>query len=147
MFNNPPEQKKEAQLKDDKKNKLMYLMDVFTLETSSAKLDPLVLSESVCALLGFDRQSTIDGQKWVKDLPTGTINWETDWDKMLAPLYKKEYKALSDEVKKLLTLQSEASIFSVIVHASVGKLTQKMYAILHNDKKLNQYKIQKLYWL
>lgn len=145
LFNNPPE--RNIQEKTDKKNKIFHLMDIFTLETSSYKLDPLVLSESVCALLGFDRQSTIDGKKWVKDLPTGTVNWDSDWDAFLAPMYKKEYKTLSEEAKKLLTLQSDSLIFSVIVHANIGKLTQKMYAILHNDKKLNQYKIQKLYWL
>lgn len=153
------ESAQEAQAEKVKK-KILYLMDVFTIESGESLdnpvlLDPLVLSESVSILLGFNRQSTKDGQKWVKDFPDSPYkgqgysnNWASgSWDKILAPLYKKEFKPIPDEIKKLFSNISQPTTFSVLVQANVGKITQKMYAIVHKDTTSNYFKIRKSYWL
>ncbi|MES1224699.1 MAG: hypothetical protein ABUT20_54910 [Bacteroidota bacterium] len=140
----PAVEEKQADSKE--KNKL-YLLDLFTLETTTGLVDPMVLSESFGNLFGLDRQSTIDGQKWVKELPAGAFNSQETWDKFFSPLYKKEFKALPADFASWIATKSDPQIFSLLVVATVGKVKQKMYAIVHKDSKSKQFIVRKLYWL
>ncbi len=126
--------------------KQVYLMDLFTLDSERMTLDPLFLSVSIQTLLGLRQHHMRDYEHVLKDWNEG-MPWEQAWDKVLAPLYGKEYTVLPEELKPLLSSQVEPSVFSVISYATVGEMTQKMYAIVQKDRLSNQYEVKKVYWI
>ncbi len=126
--------------------KQVYLTDLFTLETDKLTIDPLFFSNSMATLLKFKRQPLKNMAEFIKKLPD-QIDWQKEWDKILVPIYGKEYKAVPDQLKPLLSSQFEPTIFSVVSYATVGEVTQKMYAILQKDRTTNNYTIKKLYWI
>ena len=130
--------------KDDKKQ--IYLTDLFTIDSDKLTIDPLFFSQSMARVLGLKREPIKNINAFIKNLPE-QLEWQTAWDKVLAPVYGKEYRALPDTLKPLLNSQFEPIVFSVVSYATVGETTQKMYAIVHKDRTTTSYSIKKLYWL
>jgi hypothetical protein len=100
----------------------------------------------MATILRFKRQPVKNVTEFIKKL-SDQIDWQQEWDKILGPIYGKEYKAVPDQLKPLLSSQFEPTIFSVVSYATVGEVTQKMYAILQKDRTANHYIIKKLYWI
>ena len=79
---------------------------------------------------------------------------EKDWDAVLAPRYGKNFAAFDPAIQKVFAGAFEAKAFSVVSYCTVGKVTQKVYAVLEvtePDKELSPksviFKVTKLYWL
>jgi hypothetical protein len=150
LFYQPPTQKKQE---------TVYLTDIFTVWSSSEKIEPWLFSDSLNALLGLPRVEVDDIKKrkeqiqnWVKNFKVQT-NWQQDWTTMLLPIYGKELRTLPKHIDSMLSTNFAPRFFSVLVYAKVGEITQHVYAILERNKRLQDdvteydVAIKKLYWL
>lgn len=150
LFYQPPAQKKQETL---------YLTDIFTVWSSSDKLEPWLFSDSINGLLGLPRVEVDDIKQrkeqsaaWVKNFKEQT-NWQQDWKTILMPVYGKELRTLPKHIDSMLSAKFAPCYFSVLVHGKVGDVTQCVYAILERNKRLQgdtlayDVAIKKLYWL
>ncbi len=140
--------------------KALYLMDLFTVDAPSGKLNPWLLSNSVCFLLGFNAPGTSGGEKptamkdQVKFLQPVMIWNPAAWNKILAPVYGKSSPEINIVIGQKFSSQFEANAFSVISYGQVGDVTQKVCGILEKtttpqglSPKSMTFKLKKLYWL
>lgn len=143
----------------NKKQETFYLTDVFTVWSSSDKIEPWLFSDSINGLLGLPRVEVDDIKKrkeqvqtWVKNFKE-RANWQQDWKTLLMPIYGKELRTLPKHIDSMLSTNFAPRFFSVLVHGKVGEVTQRVYAILERNKQsqgnVTEYdvKIRKLYWL
>jgi hypothetical protein len=150
LFYQPPTQKKQDNL---------YLNDIFTVWSSSDKLEPWFFSDSINGLLGLPRVEVDDIKQrkeqsaaWVKNFKEQT-NWQQDWKAILQPVYGKELRTLPKHIDSMLSTKFAPSYFSVLVHGKVGDVTQCVFAILERNKRsqgdtvVYDVAIKKLYWL
>jgi hypothetical protein len=150
LFYQPPTQKKQDTL---------YLTDIFTVWSSSEKLEPWLFSDSMNGVLGLPRVEVDDIKQrkeqsaaWVKNFKAQT-NWQQDWKTILMPVYGKELRTLPKHIDSMLNTQFDPCFFSVLVHGKVGDVTQRVYAILERNKRSQgdtvayDVAIKKLYWL
>jgi len=150
LFYQPPTQKKQDTL---------YLTDIFTVWSSSEKLEPWLFSDSINGILGLPRVEVDDIKQrkeqsaaWVKNFKAQT-NWQQDWKSILMPVYGKELRTLPKHIDSMLNAQFDPCFFSVLVHGKVGDVTQRVYAILERNKRVQgdtvayDVAIKKLYWL
>lgn len=142
-----------------KKQDTIYLTDIFTVWSSSDKLEPWLFSDSMNGLLGLPRVEVDDIKKrkeqaenWVKNFKEKS-NWQQDWQTILMPMYGKELRTLPKNIDSMLSTTFAPKYFSVLVHGKVGDVTQIVYAILERNKQAQgdniEYEviIKKLYWL
>jgi hypothetical protein len=142
-----------------KKHDTIYLTDIFTVWSSSDKLEPWLFSDSMNALFGLPRVEVDDIKKrkeqvegWAKNFKTKS-NWSSDWQTILMPVYAKELRTLPKNIDSKLSTTFDPHFFSVLVHGKVGEVTQIVYAILERNKRTEgdavEYDvvIKKLYWL
>jgi hypothetical protein len=150
LFYQPPTQKKQDTL---------YLTDIFTVWSSSDKLEPWFFSDSINGLLGLPRVEVDDIKQrkeqsaaWVKNFKEQT-NWQQDWKTILQPVYGKELRTLPKHIDSMLSTKFSPCYFSVLVHGKVGDVTQCVFAILERNKRsqgdtvVYDVAIKKLYWL
>lgn len=138
-----------------KEQRPVYLMDIFTLWSDKKTLNPWLLSDSICAIVGLKRAEqgdTATHEKEVDQLLKSTKSVEGDikvtWEKVLQKLYGKELKAIPNDFSALFAQKFEARTFGVLSYGRVGSITQKMYAIIGREKDaLAPYTIKRLYWL
>jgi hypothetical protein len=127
----------------EKEKRGVYLMDIFTVESRSAMLEPWLLSDSCVALYGLMRAQSNDikkrkemMQKMIRELKKNEP-WATAWNRVLKPLYGKDFNHIPTLITALLTQQFEPSTFSVLSYGKVGTVTCYSYAILErvSEKK------------
>lgn len=156
LFYEPPVADKE---KKDKKQQQIYLTDIFTVWSSSGKIEPWLFSNSLAVLFGLPQAEAQDSKKraeqvgeWLKNFKQ-KANWQQDWKTILQPMYGKELRTLPKNIDSMLSDTFDPHFFSVRVHAKVGEVTQRAYAILERNKRSqdnnNEYDVvlKKLYWL
>lgn len=150
LFYDPSSQKsKEQQL---------YLLDIFTAY-GSAKLQPWLLSHSVQDILELKSSSKSENQKkqemiqsLIKKLKP-VINVSQEWNNLFQPLYGIEFKRLHKGLEAFFDGSFDPKIFSVVSYGVVGKVTQRIYAILEQvrhvtkDKTWYDVKVRKFYWI
>jgi hypothetical protein len=142
-----------------KKQDTIYLTDIFTVWSSSDKLEPWLFSDSMNAVFGLPRVEVDDIKKrkeqiegWAKNFKTKS-NWSSDWQTILMPVYAKELRTLPKNIDSKLNATFDPHFFSVLVHGKVGEVTQIVYAILERNKRAQgenvEYDvvIKKLYWI
>ena len=143
-----------------KKQDTIYLTDIFTVWSSSDKVEPWLFSDSINGLLGLPRVEVDDIKKrkeqiegWIKNFKEKS-NWQQDWQTILMPMYGKELRTLPKNIDSMMSATFDPKYFSVRVHARVGNITQMVYAILERNKSLHgdndiEYDviIKKLYWI
>jgi len=157
LFFAPPIMQKNTK---DKQQSSIYLTDIFTVWSSSGKIEPWLFSHSLKVLFGFDQSNESQDSKKRKELVDGwtkkfkkTVEWQKDWKTMLQPVYGKELRSLPKNIDSVLSETFDPHFFSVRVHAKVGQVTQQLYAILELTEKQQETSIQynvavkKLYWL
>jgi len=137
----------------------VYLTDIFTVWSGRFTLDPWLLSDSLCGLLGVKRavSGDIEGRKQAVDQIAkefkSTVQFPADWKKLFEPLYGTDFKSLSKGIEFILNTKFEPKIFSVLSYGSVGNVTLKMLAILQREKTTKDKRIaysvtiKKIYWL
>ena len=114
----------------------VYLMDLFTPVSRYAKLDPWVLSASAQKLLGLQPKK-IDKNKAAeigKDFQSAH-NWKNDWDKLIKPIYGKEFSALPKGFDLMFSIRFDPAAFSVVSYGIVDDVKQGVYTILTQKKQ------------
>jgi hypothetical protein len=139
------------------------LTDLFSLE-ESATINPLFLSESVMAALGFSKEKqkkeqSADAIKALKKeildlLHRQNIDWKTIWDKGVAPRVGKQYTDISQSVTELFSKRLEDTTFSLTVRGTYQDVQQSVYAIIgsvvekgEKDTSKRFFYIKRIYWL
>lgn len=133
----------------------VLLSDIFTIGTTESKINPLFLTPGMKKLFELNKgdQKPKEQDEALKKLVEGikdSIDWKTNWDKLLEPLYGKRYENLPKPFTQLLDTSSRASLISVVSYGKVGSVTQKVLALLDQNLEANDrvtYTIQKLYWI
>lgn len=137
----------------------VYLTDIFTTFSKKPVIQPLMLSDSLRALLGLKRADAAKPdieknkkqlEELFKDFNAGAPLQQL-WDKYLQPGYGKDFKSLPAGTSELLDAKFEPTVFSVLCYANVGTIRQELWAILTKRKPTDNnplpYAITKLYWL
>ena len=149
-----------AKLKDrlftplKKEHRGLYIMDLFTFRPQAGEsVNPWLLTASAKTLLGIQEKAGGSNEELVKKIKP-KMNWESDWDEVLAPRYAKNFAAFDPALQKVFAEAFEAKAFSMVSYCTVGSVTQRVYAVLEvaePDKDLSPksviFKVTKLYWL
>lgn len=140
------------------KKKVLYLTDIFTTHSSESTLQPWFFSDALCTLLEIKGVQTKDAERkknseqWAKNLKLNA-DWKKDWTTALKPIYEKELQSLPKGIDSVLSTYFDPKIFSVRVHATVGQVTQHLFAIIErtsrsqNGELVYDGEIKKIYWL
>jgi len=130
---------------------VIYLTDLFTPQSRYGKLDPWILSASVRTILGLKPQPVTKEQ--VDALLKGfksVHNWKNDWNRILKPLYGKDFNALPKGIELMLSPKFDVAAFSVVSYGIIDDVAQGIYAIL-SKKQLDDGSIVfipiKSYWI
>ena len=151
VFFEPIEIKKGAAKKT---NPTIYWTDMFTIWSGAQKINPWFISTSLKRILGFN-ETKIDKKKaerLVRNFKTN-LSFPSDWDQLFAPIFGKKYKDLARWVKPLFDTKFGPKFFNVLSYGTVGKVTQKIFAIIERkkvtrDKKtFVEFEIKKFYWI
>ena len=170
FFYDPPMYDPPKYFEEPRKN---ALLDIFTIWTKSDKIDPWLFSDSICGLLKLRRPEWNDSQtkkdSFEKSIEKFKVdlgrNWKENWD-VLRPIYEKRFENLAG-IQKILSQQFAPRVYSVISCGNVGKVKQKILAVLeaqninaadflkkdNKEEKESQkvpaefIKILKIYWL
>jgi hypothetical protein len=156
LFYEPPFDE-PAQKKSKKRP--IYLTDIFTVWSSSGKIEPWLFSNSLNIILGLPSVEKNDEKKreesvvaWVKPFKE-KVNWQQDWKTTLQPMYGKELQTLPKNIDSMLSDVFDPHFFSIRVHARVGSVVQRVYAILERTRSTAgqneeyEVRLRKIYWL
>jgi hypothetical protein len=115
----------------------VFLTDIFTVSTEQDTINPWLLSQSWCKILGLKPKQNMSQEEINKLFSkcAKTAKWETDWNNSLKDLYQKEYKDLAQEVKTILTTQFEANIFSLLLKANINETSSTIFTIVRSKAK------------
>ena len=86
--------------------------------------------------------------QWLKQFKLKS-QWQTDWNKLLKPLYGKEFNSIPKSLQPFLSGTFEARVFSILSYATVGRVTQRLLAIVERPATgdSSDMTIKKVYWL
>ncbi|TET05899.1 hypothetical protein E3J79_03855 [Candidatus Dependentiae bacterium] len=155
IFYVPPQPEKEQP--DRQQKATVYLTDIFTVWSGSKTVEPWLLSNSMCGLLNLEQAQAGDVEKrksavkkWLAAFKQ-TAKWDEDWDKMLEPVYGKNFNTIPKFIKPILSTKFGPTVFSVLSYGKVGEVTQRFLAIIEKEKPEQNgraiVKLKKLYWL
>jgi hypothetical protein len=139
------------------KERPVYLMDLFTVWTKGTLINPWLMSDSVVGVFGFKRADAADIEErkkgvaqWLKQFKL-KAQWQSDWNKLMKPIYGKEYNSIPKSLQPFLSSAFEATVFSILSYATVGRVTQRLFAIVEikppAGKKPAEITIKKVYAL
>jgi hypothetical protein len=143
----------------ESKDVVVYLTDIFTLDSNTDKLQPWLFSDSLLGILHIKQMQPGDIKKResiIKNLSKKfkkNMQWKLDWNELLKPLYEKELQSLPNGLDSVLDATFEPTTFTVLVHGTVGSVTQRLLAVIErysrvrNSKTEYNVSIKKLYWL
>ncbi|RTL04298.1 hypothetical protein EKK58_10845 [Candidatus Dependentiae bacterium] len=122
------------------------LTDLFTLYGNTAGLEPWLFSTSVQLACGIKvntttfKQRTKDVMQWTKNFKPSP-QWKTDWNITLKNMYEKELGALPKGLDSFFVGTFKPTFFGVLVQATVGRVTQKIYAIIERTRRSHNNQI------
>lgn len=169
LFYLPP--KRTEKERDTKSNETLAIQDIFTIWSSSNKLEALFLSDALCAILGLRRPQAYDATRRISVFeeisksfdPNTDENSPQYWTK-LQPLYGQKGTA-HIESKKIFAPKFEPKVYSVLSSGKVGNVEQRVLAIIEKvtqtqstdktkqketekkEPKPEPFKIVRLYWI
>ncbi len=130
-----------------------FFTDCFTIEQSAGSLNPFLFSESVKHVYGFDKGKSFFSEAQIEEIiekvSLDTIKWNTVWNEYCKDVYGKDFQSLPEGFSQILSTKFEPNVFSVVCYAKVGKVEQKLVAIIVKNvsQKSEAFEIKKLYWL
>lgn len=140
---------------DPSKADKLYLTDIFTVWTGKRSVNPWLFPSSMLTLLGLKTEQTANVTErkkniaqWLKQFKLNA-KWQSDWDKILKPLYGKDFNSIPKGLQPLLSDTFEAQVFSILSYATVGRITQRLLAIVEAPLagQSDAIAIKKVYWL
>jgi hypothetical protein len=145
VFYDPPASTKKEQ-------RPVYLTDIFTIWSGETTMNSWLLSDSIRALFALKRSESSDrieqekSVEQLKNVKSVSGDLKTMWEQNLEKMYAKEFKALPQDLTMLLSNTFHAKTFSVLSYGTVGKITQKVLAIIEAQEPI-KFIVKKLYWL
>lgn len=144
IFYRPPE-KPKAKGEEARPALNLALADIFTIWTESHHIDPLLFSNGLCAMFTFRQPLATDPEKMKERFaqfkqqfkPELMNDWDAGWE-TLQLLYEKK-PAFFKEMQGIFSKEFGPRTYSVISYATVGKVTQRVIAIV---KKVNRQKTE-----
>ncbi len=137
IFYQPPQMPIKG--KKSQPNSSIALQDIFTTWTEDEKIDPLWLSDALCALIGLRRphadDATVRKERYSQFIQSFEKNMAGDWDtnwKVLENLYDQKPKILA-EIKNNFTKVFGPKTFSVLSCGKVGLVEQKVLAVIREE--------------
>jgi hypothetical protein len=147
VFYKPP---KVASKKGERSgpNQNVALQDIFTVWTEDSKMEPAMLSDSMCAILGFRRPISDDSKTMddkFKQFATSFkenigANIEENWQ-IFEPIYVDKPSFLQN-IQNVFSKQFGPTVYSVLSYGKVGNVEQGILAIIKkaDEKKQPQEK-------
>ncbi|MBU1007629.1 hypothetical protein KKA53_00945 [Candidatus Dependentiae bacterium] len=147
LFYEPPQ--RTIKVKAAKPNNSLTVQDIFTIWSNSETLEALFLSDALCGMLGLRRPHAYDAQtrkekfkEFIKSFDPGTDqNTEKYWN-MVNPLYEAKNTAKIKDLK-IFSSKFEPKVYSVLSSGKVGKVEQRLLAIIekvHQEKEQGKNK-------
>jgi hypothetical protein len=117
-------------------NQNLAIQDLFTIWTDNAKIEPMLLTDSLCCILGIRRPRADDAKKYKERFKKVAMefkdDWGKDWDanwKFLESIYDNKPKELSN-IKDILVEKFDPKVYSVLSYAKVGQVEQRVLAVI-----------------
>jgi len=148
IFYKPPE--KSAQKKEEAQPNInLALSDIFTLWTESYEINPLLFSDGLCAMFTFRRPLATDPEllkKKFKEFKSQfkleiARDWDAHWE-TLKILYEQK-PVFFKEMQGIFSKEFGPRTYSVISYATVGKVTQRVIALVKKINRPHAYDKQK----
>lgn len=119
----------------------LALSDIFTIWTNSQEINPLLFSNGLCAMFTLRQPLATDPEKMRKQFkqfqkhfkPEFARDWDAHWE-VLQPLYQKKPPFFKD-MQGIFSKEFGPRTYSVISYATVGKVTQRVLAIVKKVEK------------
>jgi len=143
------------------KDSPFILTDLFTTHTNHMEVEPWLLSDALRRIYNLHAQEIATGKAKREKDELGEMlskfkvksEWQKDWDERLKPYYGVTFNQLPKNSAQFFAKTFEPRVFSVMVVATVGESTQRLYAILERIKKSQDTKtlydiyIRAFYWI
>jgi len=135
--------------RDAKPNQSLAIQDIFTIWSKTDKIEALFLSDSLCKILQLRQPKAYDSETFkdkFKDViknfdPNKNENTEEYW-KILKPIYEPKTK-IRIEDKKIFSTRFEPTVYSVISFGKVGKVEQRLLAIIEKNPDYDNQESEK----
>lgn len=134
-----PEEKKKQD--EELKTRPLALADLFTVSSGKKTLNPLYLSDGLCALLGFGRvQPYTDEEKMKESFKNWTERfdpkWASEWPSNLNHLEQIYTTVPNDvnDVKEILAREIEPTVYSVLSFGIANGVEQKLLALIERTQ-------------
>lgn len=140
IFHKPPE-RPEKKGDPELPSINLALSDIFTIWTTSQEINPLLFSNGLCAMFTLRQPLATDPEKMkaqFKQLkeqfkPDFARDWDAHWE-ILQPFYQKKPPFFKD-MQGIFSKEFGPRTYSVISYATVGKVTQRVMAIVKKVEK------------
>jgi len=140
-----------------KKKKSIYLMDIFTVWSNKAYINPWFISNSLAALLQFKQSHELpinDRKKVISEILKTfkkSTNLKETWNTSLKKVYGKDFQSLPKGLTQILREIIPPRFFSIVSSGTFGDTTQKLYAIIEKHESKNEiatlFSVKRLYWI
>lgn len=131
----------------------IYLTDLFTTFSDKNTIEPRLFSHSMLSILKLTQTPSAEQIATVEKSFKPNVQWPTDWETQLKPLYAKDFQSLFSGLEAVLSTQFNPQQFSVLVSGTVGGVTQRLFGIVkrnkraHNGQTRYNTAISRIYWL
>lgn len=141
----------EPPITEKKEQRPVYLTDIFTVWSEQPDMNVWLLSDSIRALFALKRseineQEQKSIEQLLSNIKSVSGDLKTVWETSLEKLYLREFKAVSTDSTMMLSTKFRATMFSVLSYGTVGKITQKVLALIEVQDPA-KFLVKKLYWL
>jgi hypothetical protein len=109
----------------------IFLTDIFTVSSSKKEIDPWLFSHSLKVLLQLNLN--VNPEDLLKNFKE-QADWKNDWNKILTPVYGREFTSLPTMLATLLSPQFAPKIFTVLSQATVENVPVSTLAVLERAK-------------
>ncbi|MCL4361676.1 hypothetical protein M1446_04970 [Candidatus Dependentiae bacterium] len=130
------------------------LYDLFTVDNGNFGMNPWMLSNSLLNVLGRKNKPTDTAKnELVEKLKTVKLSGDLtkDWNQYLLPLHGIDWNTVNSDFKKIMNLNILPKTFSVFCIATIGSVSQKIFAILAQDNIAQgdqlALRIKRIYWI
>lgn len=145
IFYKPPE-KPTGKKEEARPNINLALSDIFTIWSDSYEVNPMLFSDGLCAIFTFRRPLATDPELLKKNMkqfksqfkPEVAKDWDANWE-ILKLLYDQK-PVFFKEMQGIFSKEFGPRTYSVISYATVGKVTQRVMAIV---KKIDRPRDEK----
>ena len=143
IFYSPPSEQTQEKEKFQA-NTALTLQDIFTTWSDNATIDPLMMSDSMLAMLGLRRPLARDAQTlkepYKKFIDTFDLSWASNWIsnwKKLEPFLGNNPKLLKN-LNDIFSKEFGPKVYSVLSCGKVGNVEQRLLAVVIKEKKEEQ---------